>query len=751
MSYGITGTGFVPKDYSTIVSELQQEAIRLFGDNTDLRDTNPLMVLINIMAAREQVLWNSLADMYSNFFIITANGTALDLLAVDRGLTRTAAVKATGTVTFTGTAGSVIEGGIIVSTSGDDVQQFTTSEVGGIGLTTENFNSTTFNNSAYQVTLAAQAFGAIGDGKLTVFIGNTEQTQQAVIGNLSAGEFHCDYANPSVISLNDDPGNSLVTVTYYDNAATTDDVSVIATLGGSASNVGSGSINTIVSNVIGLTAVNNSLAVSGGVNEETDANLRQRLIDVPVAEWTEADLETLVENITGVKDAVVDDGEIVETFTSVSGTGPFTVDLSTDTTDVFRVVYFDSSAGTRTDLTYVATSPSAGQYTLTVNSSPTADQIEFDLSSGFDAGDTLTVTYMDSSIGVGIFELTIVPDTPPLSSTLRDTIESTVKLNKPFGVSFIINEPTFSYVKIDATVTLLSGFDRTGVSPGIEESITAYFNSLSANTKLRHYQIIELIMAETGVEDVTAVQYSILNEVVTRGATVGGDDALSQSSTSNTVDTLPATITDAKGNVYALATDYELNSENIRWSTAGAIANMVYRLEDQNGANPTQYSTTLTFTINEADDAFLIGGDDEFSLIKFEFSSPMSASNFAYEYSTGAGTWSALTNVVDTSDGLTTNNGIVNYISFTKPSSGWVTATYDSATKYWIRIRQTTLVTEAPVLSNIELHYEPAPDSTYTVSEYEIDLNITAATLTIAGLPAQANLIYVEGDVDIQV
>ena len=566
MSYGITGTGFVPKDYSTIVSELQQEAIRLFGDNTDLRDTNPLMVLINIMAAREQVLWNSLADMYSNFFIITANGTALDLLAVDRGLTRTAAVKATGTVTVTGTAGTDINAGSTFSTSGDNVVTFTSTAAGGIGLLSEDFLKSAMTNlsGVYRMTLTNVPFGSLGDLKTSVIVGATSYTQVAGISPAS-GEFSVDYVNKHVY-IGDDPTTSTTTVTYYNSAATTVDITIEATVGGTAHNVSAGRVNTVVSNIAGVSSVTNALAVSGGTNEETDGALRQRLIDVPVAEWTEDDLRVVIENITGVKSAIIDDGEKVETFSStVSGSGPYTVDLTTDASEVFRATFYDDSAGTRTDLELVTASPSAGQYRLIKNASPTADQIEFDLSASFDtADDTLTVTYMDAAVGVGIFTATIVPDSPPLSASLRDTIESTIKSNKPFGVSFLVLEPTFSTVGLAITLSLQSGYTVDGVTSDINTAITNYFNTLSIGDGVKHYQLIEFIMVATGIADVSSIEYSIQNEVVTRGTTVGGDDAVSQSASANTVDGLPAEITDDKGNVYALSTDYELNNENIR-------------------------------------------------------------------------------------------------------------------------------------------------------------------------------------------
>lgn len=750
MSYGITNTGFISKEFSVILSELQQEAVRVFGDSTDLRQTNPLMILLNIMAAREQVLWNSLADMYSNFFIITANGTALDLLAVDRGLTRTAAVKATGTVTVTGTAGTDINAGSTFSTSGDNVVTFTSTAAGGIGLLSEDFLKAAMTNTSgtiYRMTLTNVPFGSLGDLKTSVIVGATSYTQVAGISPAS-GEFSVDYVNKHVY-IGDDPTTSTTTVTYYNSAATTVDLTIQASVGGTAHNVSAGRVNTVVSNIAGISAVTNALAVSGGTNEETDGALRQRLIDVPVAEWTEDDLRVVIENITGVKSAVIDDGEKVETFSStVSGSGPYTVDLTTDASDVFRATFYDDSAGTRTDLELVTTSPSAGQYRLIKNTSPTADQIEFDLSVSFDtSNDTLTVTYMDAAVGVGIFTTTIVPDSPPLSASLRDTVESTIKLNKPFGVSFLVLEPTFSTVGLAITLSLQSGYTVDGVTSDINTAITNYFNTLSIGDGVKHYQLIEFIMVATGVADVSSIEYSIQNEVVTRGTTVGGDDAVSQSASANTVDGLPATITDDKGNVYTLSTDYELNSENIRWSTAGAITTAKTAQDD--GGSFTDDATTLFVTTVDVDDAFYLGTDAVFNLVVLDLTTAATSTNLAYEYYNGVA-WVSLSNVVDSSSGLTDSSANNQYISFTKPAD-WATVAINSRSAYWIRLRATgAQLGSDPIISGLpEFHYEPAPDSTYTVSAYDVSLDVNTSTLAIAGLPATTNRLYTEGTVSL--
>ena len=562
MSYGITTTGFVPKDFSTILTELQNEAIRVYGPDTDLRATNPLMIFLNIMASREQELWNVLADMYNNYFIITADGTALDFLAVDRGLTRTSAVKAIGIVTVTGTPGTIIPGASVFSTSGDDIIFYESSAQDGIGQTTETFefaDMTPIAGPRYEFTLANPPVGALGTGQITCQIFPTDLVEVASLP--TTGQFSVDYGT-GVVTIFDNPGSATTSVTYFDSTVTTVDISVNARATGSDSNVGASQINTIVSPIIGAASVLNALGISGGTNIETDAELRQRLIAVPVAEWTEADLESVVENITGVRSAFVDDGEIVEVFTDSDQSAESTyykVDLTTNADGVFRVTHYDDSTGNRTDFEKVVSDPGAGEYRLDSISDP--HQLEY--GTFLDTDDTLTVTYMDIDVGFGVFTLKVVADAPPLTSTLIDSIDNIVKTAKPFGVSFFIEEPIFSNIGITITVQLESGYTLGGISGDISSEVTTYLNTLIIEDPLRHNRIIDVVMDVTGVLDITTVEYRVQNEVVIRGA--GATDALLHTALS-----LPSTITDEDSVIYSIATDYVLIGGEVDWSPAGS-------------------------------------------------------------------------------------------------------------------------------------------------------------------------------------
>ncbi len=563
MSFGITPTGFIVKDFQTIRNELQTEAIALYGANTDTRSTNPLMIHLDLIAAREQQLWNIINDLYQNIFVVSATGTALDLLAVNRGLTRNGAVKAQGSVTVTGTAGSIVTNGNIFTTSGDNVVRFFATQTKGVGEATESFASI---SSATQV-LAAQAQGSFGTGQIQVTVGTDVYTEVASgpVGN----QFSSDYASPTTITFEDASTKNNVTIEYFDKSATSDTIIIEAEFTGTEYNVGANQINSIPVPITGITEVTNPVAISGGTEIETDQAFRLRLIEVSLASWTESDLEAEIENITGVRSASIDDGEQVETLTSTGQTAESTWwknDLAIATKDVFRATFYDDSAGTTTDLIATTTTVANREYWLDDSSgATTVIQYKGPNGSGsLDANDTLTVTYMDDAIGVGVFRAQIIPTSPPLTTTLRDTIESTIKLKKPFGVSFFVIEPTFSTINLSITIVLNTGFTVAAIEDAIKTEISAYFATIEVGETLYNARLIDIIMNSSGVKDVTTIAYEVDTETVVKGS-AGGIDVLNHAPSS-----LPSTITDEDTVTYNITTDYLYHATGVDWSPGGS-------------------------------------------------------------------------------------------------------------------------------------------------------------------------------------
>ncbi|ADB58527.1 baseplate J/gp47 family protein [Archaeoglobus profundus] len=131
--YGVTSSGFIPKPYSVILEELKQLAKQEFGEDIDLSENSRLLRFLEIVAKREDELWQLAEDAYYAGFIDFATGSSLDFLAALVGYKRIEARKATGTVTFSRstptTSDIIIPAGTRVATSDESVIFKTTEAV----------------------------------------------------------------------------------------------------------------------------------------------------------------------------------------------------------------------------------------------------------------------------------------------------------------------------------------------------------------------------------------------------------------------------------------------------------------------------------------------------------------------------------------------------------------------------------------------------------------------------------------------
>lgn len=98
--YGVTSQGFIPKPYSVILEELKLLAKQMFGENIDLSENSRFLRFLEIIAKREDELWQLAENIYYSGYIDFATGQSLDNVAALVGYKRIPARRATGTVIF---------------------------------------------------------------------------------------------------------------------------------------------------------------------------------------------------------------------------------------------------------------------------------------------------------------------------------------------------------------------------------------------------------------------------------------------------------------------------------------------------------------------------------------------------------------------------------------------------------------------------------------------------------------------------
>lgn len=129
MPFGLTTTGFVPKTLDDIVTELQNAFKAAFGKSINLTDLSVFSQFIGIMAERFAELWELQQAVYSAADPDNAEGDALVQICALTGTIPHPALPSTVTITATGTNGTVLPVGRVVSVANIGTR-FVTTEAG---------------------------------------------------------------------------------------------------------------------------------------------------------------------------------------------------------------------------------------------------------------------------------------------------------------------------------------------------------------------------------------------------------------------------------------------------------------------------------------------------------------------------------------------------------------------------------------------------------------------------------------------
>lgn len=127
--FGLNKDGFNRMRYADIIAEMNSRARSVFGADVNLSEHSPLGMFFKVVSFSMAVIWQLAEYVYYGAYKDTAEGYQLDGVCQYIGITRKPASYATGTVTFTGTAGTVIPLQFLVSTG---TYQFWTQQIATI-------------------------------------------------------------------------------------------------------------------------------------------------------------------------------------------------------------------------------------------------------------------------------------------------------------------------------------------------------------------------------------------------------------------------------------------------------------------------------------------------------------------------------------------------------------------------------------------------------------------------------------------
>jgi uncharacterized phage protein gp47/JayE len=288
MPYGLTSTGFVTKPHDTIQAELESDFKEAFGDNLDVDPSTPQGHIIGVMADRLSEVWELAEGVNAARDPDAAEGASLEGVCALSGTLREEALPSSVTLTATGTAGTVLNIGQLVTV--DDTE--------------EDFATIAAATLAAATAWAAATAYVVGDIRT-----NATRIYRCITAGTSAGA-----GGPTTTAA--DITDNTAHWRYLGEGAAYAEVESESVNTGPVSAL-SGTITTIKTPVAGWASVINVLDAELGRDEELDPALRVRREDElgnseagPAEAIREAVLNvsgvvecTVYENMTTVTDA----------------------------------------------------------------------------------------------------------------------------------------------------------------------------------------------------------------------------------------------------------------------------------------------------------------------------------------------------------------------------------------------------------------------------------------------------------------
>jgi uncharacterized phage protein gp47/JayE len=108
--------GFQKKSYADLVSDMQNKAKELWGDDVNVSQTSFLGILIVLFAWFLSMAWEAIEDVYNAGFITKSEGVQLDRLSTLMSTSRDPAQSSYVTLTIAGASDYVVEEGAVFAT-----------------------------------------------------------------------------------------------------------------------------------------------------------------------------------------------------------------------------------------------------------------------------------------------------------------------------------------------------------------------------------------------------------------------------------------------------------------------------------------------------------------------------------------------------------------------------------------------------------------------------------------------------------
>jgi len=306
---GISDQGFTTKRMTEILSDLRAEATALLqdqvspGDVVDVSDSSALGRLIAIVSPSITDLWEAAQQNYAAFDPNTATGVALDNLVALGGIIRQAQTFAVAQVILTGDTGTTVVLGATVGSSVSSSQWTLIAPVtlNSVGVSGGSFTPLVVsNNTAYTISYQTNT-----TTNTITYTSGTNATATNIVAGLSSviSLSHPSFTsniNGNILTISRVDPFSTVNITTSSNLGQTKSQKVGEVRSVNAGPVSSevNTITNILTPQLGFDSVTNPLPASGGVDMETDEELRTR--------FRETKFERAASTVDSIYSALID-------------------------------------------------------------------------------------------------------------------------------------------------------------------------------------------------------------------------------------------------------------------------------------------------------------------------------------------------------------------------------------------------------------------------------------------------------------
>jgi len=283
------------------------------------------------------------------------------------------------------------------------------------------------------------------------------------------------------------------------------EVSVYSEAVGADYNVAKNKIVYQISSISGINSINNYAALSGGSDEEEDADLKERILYATelLGKATAESIRQAILGVDGITSCSIDDMPLrsitSEVHTYTSGVNVYALDR--------EVLYLEND---KSNLSIYGT-VSATSYTFLYGTDYVAlydttgadsSNIQFEtLGTKPDSGSMFYADYDYKWLGhVTAF---VAGNESPLPSSILTNVSSAVSTSKAAGIVVTITEPTT--ITVDVTATILAdtanGYTFIMIEQNIIDAITNYINTLGTGEDVYVAKLYDVIMDVTGVSN----------------------------------------------------------------------------------------------------------------------------------------------------------------------------------------------------------------------------------------------------------